>query len=41
LSYERLLSDWKAEGYGEDVLDRVLRRNAETFLAMVGRRGGC
>jgi len=22
LGYERLLGDWKAEGYGEDVLDR-------------------
>jgi predicted TIM-barrel fold metal-dependent hydrolase len=33
LGYERLLADWKAEGYGEAVLDKVLRRNAETFLA--------
>jgi hypothetical protein len=33
LSYERLLADWKSEGYGEDVLDCVLRRNAERFLA--------
>jgi hypothetical protein len=33
LGYERLLGDWKAEGHGEAVLDRVLRRNAEAFLA--------
>ena len=32
LGYERLLADWKAEGYGEDVLERVLRKNAEAFL---------
>jgi uncharacterized protein len=38
LGYERLLADWKAEGYGEDVLDKVLRRNAEAFLATLGRR---
>ena len=37
LSYERLLGDWRAEGYGEDVLDKVLGRNAETFLATVRR----
>ena len=37
LSYERLLAEWHAEGYGEDVLDKVLRRNAETFLAAVRR----
>jgi len=23
--YERLLGDWKGEGYAEDVLDKVLR----------------
>src|SRR5262249_36136126 len=37
LGYERLLADWKSEGYAEDVLNRVLRRNAEAFLATVGR----
>jgi predicted TIM-barrel fold metal-dependent hydrolase len=37
LSYQRLLDDWKAEGYGDEVLDKVLRRNAETFLATLGR----
>jgi len=28
--------DWKGEGYAEDVLDNVLRRNAEAFLATLG-----
>jgi uncharacterized protein len=37
LGYERLLGDWKAEGYADDVLDKVLRRNAEKFLATLGR----
>jgi len=36
LGYERLLGDWKGEGYAEDVLDKVLRRNAEAFLATLG-----
>jgi predicted TIM-barrel fold metal-dependent hydrolase len=31
-SYERLVSDWKAEGYSADVLDNVFHRNAETFF---------
>ena len=33
IGYERLLADWKSEGYGEDVLDKVLRGNAQRFLA--------
>jgi predicted TIM-barrel fold metal-dependent hydrolase len=37
LGYERILGDWKSEGYTDDVLDRVLRRNAETFLASLRR----
>jgi hypothetical protein len=37
LGYERLLGDWKSEGYSQEVLDKVLRRNAETFLASLGR----
>ena len=32
-SYERLVRDWKAEGYAENVLEQVFYRNAETFLA--------
>jgi hypothetical protein len=38
LGYERLLGDWRAEGYAGDVLDKVLRRNAEAFLATLGRQ---
>jgi uncharacterized protein len=37
LSYERLVSEWHAEGYSEDVLDGVFHRNAEAFLAELGR----
>jgi hypothetical protein len=37
LSYERLLADWKSEGYAPDVLDKVLNRNAEAFFATLGR----
>jgi uncharacterized protein len=37
LGYERLLADWKSEGYAEDVLERVLRSNAEAFLATLRR----
>jgi predicted TIM-barrel fold metal-dependent hydrolase len=37
LGYERLLADWKSEGYAEDVLERVLRGNAEAFLATLRR----
>ena len=33
LRYERLLGDWRAEGYSDEVLDKVFRGNAETFLA--------
>ena len=38
LGYERLLTDWKSEGYADEVLDKVFRRNAEAFLATLGRR---
>ncbi len=30
--YERLLNDWKAEGYRDDILERVFTRNPEAFL---------
>ena len=32
-TYERLVRDWRAEGYPEDVLEDVFHRNAERFLA--------
>lgn len=37
LSYERLIRDWHAEGYPEDVLERVFYRNAERFFESLGR----
>jgi predicted TIM-barrel fold metal-dependent hydrolase len=38
-TYDRLLRDWKAEGYDEEVLENVFHRNAERFLAEVGAHG--
>ena len=35
LSYKRLIADWQAEGYTDEVLDKGFRRNAEAFLATV------
>ncbi len=32
-SYERLVRDWRAEGYPEEVLEQVFYKNAEAFLA--------
>ena len=34
-SYERLGKDWRAEGYSEEILEKVFRKNAERFLADV------
>ena len=36
-SYERLISDWKAEGYSDEILERVFTKNAETFFASLKR----
>lgn len=36
-TYERLVRDWRAEGYAEDVLADVFLHNAERFLAEVNR----
>jgi uncharacterized protein len=35
--YERLVRDWKGEGYSDEVLEKVFHRNAERFLESVGR----
>ena len=35
LHYEKIVGDWKAEGYPDDVLERVFFRNAEAFLQRV------
>jgi predicted TIM-barrel fold metal-dependent hydrolase len=32
-SYERLIGEWRAEGYSDDVLDHVFTKNAEAFFA--------
>jgi predicted TIM-barrel fold metal-dependent hydrolase len=37
-TYERLVRDWKAEGYDDEVLEDVFHRNAERFLAEVKRK---
>ncbi len=31
-TYERLIRDWKAEGYSEEILERIFHRNAEAFF---------
>jgi predicted TIM-barrel fold metal-dependent hydrolase len=36
-TYERLIGDWRSEGYAEDVLEDVFHRNAERFLDGVRR----
>jgi predicted TIM-barrel fold metal-dependent hydrolase len=36
-AYERLVRDWRSEGYAEDVLEDVFVNNAERFLAQVKR----
>ena len=36
-TYERLVRDWRSEGYAEDVLEDVFLNNAERFLAQVKR----
>lgn len=33
IPYERLIADWRSEGYDADVLEKVFYRNAEVFLA--------
>jgi predicted TIM-barrel fold metal-dependent hydrolase len=36
-TYERLVKEWRDEGYSEDVLEGLFHRNAERFLASVKR----
>jgi uncharacterized protein len=36
-TYERLVRDWRSEGYAEDVLEDLFVNNAERFLAQVKR----
>ena len=35
LSYDRLVSDWKALGYSDEMLAKVFTGNAERFLSQV------
>ena len=37
LGYERLVGDWRNLGYEDEVLEKVFHRNAEAFLAELGR----
>jgi predicted TIM-barrel fold metal-dependent hydrolase len=37
-TYERLVRDWRAEGFDQETLDNVFHRNAERFLDQVGRK---
>jgi len=37
LTYERLVDDWRALGFSEEVLEKVFFANAERFLSEVGR----
>lgn len=34
--YERLVADWRAEGYDEETLDRVFHENADAFFRQLG-----
>jgi predicted TIM-barrel fold metal-dependent hydrolase len=36
LTHERLVSDWKEQGFASDVLDDVFSRNAKSFLSSIG-----
>jgi predicted TIM-barrel fold metal-dependent hydrolase len=35
-TYERLVKEWRAEGYSEEVLDKLFLRNAERFFQELG-----
>ena len=35
-TYERLVRDWRAEGYSEDVLEKLFHRNAARFFESLG-----
>ena len=36
LSYERLVREWREEGYTEEVLEKVFHRNAVGFFRTIG-----
>ena len=33
-TYEKLVAEWRAEGYSDDILERVFHRNAEAFFGV-------
>jgi hypothetical protein len=33
LRYEKVVADWKSEGYSDQVLAKVLHQNAESYFA--------
>jgi uncharacterized protein len=35
-TYERLMRDWRNEGYSEEILEKMFHRNAEVFLSDLG-----
>lgn len=35
-TYDRLVRDWRAEGYDESILERIFHKNAERFLTEMG-----
>tara|TARA_B110001454_G_scaffold207113_2_gene218201 strand:- start:2239 stop:3117 length:879 start_codon:yes stop_codon:yes gene_type:complete len=37
ISYERLEADWRAEGYSEEMLEKIFHGNAEAFFHSIGR----
>lgn len=37
LGHERLVKEWREQGFAPEVLDDVFSRNAESFLASIGR----
>jgi predicted TIM-barrel fold metal-dependent hydrolase len=34
LKYEKVIADWKSEGYSQDILEKVLYRNAEQYFGI-------
>jgi predicted TIM-barrel fold metal-dependent hydrolase len=34
LKYEKVIEDWKSEGYSEEILAKVLHRNAEAYFGV-------
>ena len=32
LKYEKVITDWKEEGYTDEVLEKVFRTNAEAYF---------